>query len=95
MNPLRQNIPCRQPLRLVDQDGQSWRRSRPLISDFQSSYWHCLYSHRKIMVPLGDERPIEVGTPLLVWLGVSLLNLLPDYLLPLGIREHPRQMAHQ
>lgn len=47
------------------------------------------------MVPSGDERPIEVGTPLLVGLGVTLLNLSPDYLLPLGIRGHPRQMVHQ
>ncbi len=40
------------------------------------------------MVPSGDERPIEGDTPLLVGLGVSLLNPAPEYLPPLGIRAH-------
>jgi hypothetical protein len=40
------------------------------------------------MVPSGDEHPIEGDTPLIVGLGVSLLNPAPEYLLPLGIRAH-------
>src|SRR5712672_1133882 len=81
-------VPCRQLLRLVDRDGLSWRQPQPQFFALLSSQWHCQDPHWQVMEPLGDEGLTEADTPRLDGSEGSLINLWPEYLLPLEIIAH-------
>ena len=74
-------VPCRQPLRPVEQHVQSWCRSRLLFAHRLSSHRRCQGLRWHIMALLGDVRLFEASTPLLAGLGELILSLSLQYFL--------------